>query len=357
MQYYELSAVGLEHLSRKEGPAPQPGPGEVLVSVRALSLNYRDLLVCKGMYNPKMKLPQVPLSDAAGVIEAVGEGVEGLEPGDEVVSHFISGWIDGPFRAEYLGTTLGSPAAGVAAEQVVLPADAVLPIPEGWSFAEAATLPIAALTAWSALVSLETLGAMREEDDPTDAADEMSLVTMHAQPGGWVLTLGTGGVSIFALQLARAMGSRVIVTSSSDEKLQRARALGADETINYRTTPDWEQRVLQITGEGVDVTVETAGAGTLERSLRATRAGGRIALLGALTGLKGEISTALVLMKRLTIAGIMVDSRESFEEMLGFLIEQDVRPVIDREFSFDELPDALRWMEAGKHFGKIVVTL
>ncbi len=335
MRIYRFGSFGLENLKLEEAAPPQPGPGEVLLEVRALSLNYRDLLVLKGLYNPKLKLPATPISDAAGVVAATGPDVQRVRVGDRVTSHFVSGWIDGPFRQEYLNTTLGTPAAGLAGEEVVLPADAVVPIPSGYDFVQAATLPIAALTAWSAL---RTVG--------------------HLQPGQTVLTLGTGGVSIFALQLAKAMGARVIITSRSDQKLARARALGADHTINYSTTPDWEQAVLEYTdGVGVDLTVENAGPGTLDRSLKATRAGGTVALLGALTGRQGMVTTGLILMKRLRVEGIMVDSRAAFEQMNAFLTAQRIEPVIDRRFPFEQLPAALRCLEAGEHFGKIVVTL
>lgn len=333
MRAYRFAAFGLEHLKIEDVPAPRPGPGEVVLDVKSVSLNYRDLLVVKGLYNPRLKLPAVPLSDGAGVISAVGPGVARVRVGDRVTSHFVSGWIDGPFTQDYLGTTLGTPAAGLAAEQVVLPAEAVVPLPGGYDFEQAATLPIAALTAWSAL---QTVG--------------------HVQAGQTVLTLGTGGVSIFAVQLAKALGARVIITSRSDAKLDRARALGADHTINYARTPDWEQTVLEYTGGvGVDLTVETAGPGTLDRSLKATRAGGIVALLGALTGRQGPVTTGLILMKRLRIEGIMVDSRAAFEAMNSFLAAHRIAPVIDRRFRFEQLPDAFRCMEAGEHFGKIVV--
>lgn len=333
MRAYRLGEFGLDNLKLESIDSPRPSPGQVLIDIKAISLNYRDLLVIKGLYNPKLKLPAVPLSDGAGVISAVGEGVERVRVGDRVTSHFVSGWIDGPFRGEYVGTTLGLPNAGLAAEQVVLPAEAVVPMPEGYDFAQAATLPIAALTAWSALV---TKG--------------------HLEAGQTVLTLGTGGVAIFTLQLAKAMGATVIITSSSDEKLQRARQLGADHTINYRTRPDWERAVLEITDRaGVDLTVETAGAGTLDKSLTATRAGGTVALLGALTGLKTEINVGLILMKELHVAGILVGSRAAFEAMNRFIEQQALEPAIDRTFPFDQLPDALRHMESGRHFGKVVV--
>ncbi len=333
MRAYQLDRFALDHLHLADMPDPVPGPGEVAVDMRALSLNYRDLLVIRGQYNPNLRLPATPISDGAGVVSAVGPDVRGLRAGDAVMTHFVAGWIDGPFREQYVATTLGLPAAGVAAERVVLPAQALLPLPAGFDFQQAATLPIAALTAWSALVTEGNL-----------------------QPGQVVLTLGTGGVSVFALQLAKAMNATVIITSSSDEKLARARELGADHTINYRTRPDWHREVLRLTGgRGADITVENGGAGTLSQSLRATRAGGVVAMLGALTGLSADVNLAPVLMKRLRICGIMVDSRAAFERLCAFLAQHPLEPVIDRVFPFEQLPDALRWMETGRHVGKIVV--
>ncbi len=333
MRQYQFDAFGLEHLELAETARPEPGPHEVRVDVEAFSLNYRDLLVVKGLYNPKLELPAVPISDGAATVSAVGSDVTRVKVGDRVMSHFVAGWLDGPFRQQYLGTTLGCPGPGLAAEQVVLPADAVLPIPAGFDAEEASTLPIAALTAWSALV---TVG--------------------DARAGQTVLTLGTGGVAIFAVQLAHAMGCRVIITSSSDEKLARAKEIGADEGINYRTEPDWQRKVLQLTGgEGVDLTVETVGPGTLDQSMTSTRAGGKIGLLGALTGRSGEVTTGLILMKRLTVAGIMVDSRAAFEALTAFVDQHGIRPIISEWFSFDQLPEAFACMEAGRHFGKIVV--
>lgn len=334
MRAYQFSQFGLEHLKTIDAPTPAPGPGQALLDVRALSLNYRDLLVIKGQYNPKLRLPATPVSDAAGVVAAVGEGVSRVRVGERVVTHFVASWLDGPFRSEYLRDTLGTPGPGLAAEQACVPAEALLPLPRGFDFAQAATLPIGALTAWSALV---TAG--------------------RCQPGQVVLTLGTGGVSIFALQFARALGARAIITSSSDEKLARARALGAEHTINYRTNPKWEAAVLELTGgQGADITVETVGGGTLAQSLAATRAGGVVALMGALSGLQASVHFGLLMMKRQTLAGILVDSRRAFEEMVRFIEAQRIEPVIDRRFGFDELPAALRAMESGEHFGKIVLT-
>jgi len=331
---YHFAEFGIDHLKLETEPPPSPGPGEVIVEVKAISLNFRDLMVVKGVYNPKLALPARPISDGAGVVAAVGEGVTGVRVGDRVVSHFISGWIDGPFRAEYGPTTLGTPRPGLACEQVALPAQAVLSIPAKYDFAQASTLPIAALTAWSALVTEGNVQARQT-----------------------VLTLGTGGVSLFAVQLAKARGARVIVTSSSEEKLARVRALGADHTINYRAREDWDTAVLEATGGfGADLTVETGGAGTLPRSLKATRAGGKVCFLGALTGLKTELNLATLMMKRLHLAGMFVDSRAAFEAMNRFLEEHAIEPVIDRRFAFEQLPEALRCMERGEHFGKIVLT-
>ena len=291
MRAYQFDAFGLENLKLVDVAEPVPGPGEVLLQVRAISLNYRDLMVIRGQYNPHVRLPATPISDGAGRISA-SDGSDSGEIRPARVLHFISAGSTAAF-AEYTGTTLGTPGPGLAAEQVVLPTAAVLPIPEGYDFAEAATLPIAALTAWSAL---RTIG--------------------NVTAGQTVLTLGTGGVSIFALQMAKLMRAAVIVTSSSDEKLERARRLHADYLINYKSRPDWENLVLDFTdGQGADLTVETGGAGTLSKSMRATRTEGIIALMGALTGLKSELDLRLVLSRRLHIAGVFVDSRAAFEAM------------------------------------------
>ncbi|MBL8880634.1 MAG: NAD(P)-dependent alcohol dehydrogenase [Phycisphaerales bacterium] len=333
MRVYRLHDFGLEHLRLEQTDPPKPGIGDVLLRVRAMSLNYRDLLVARGQYSKSIRLPGVPIADAAGEIVAIGPDVENVRVGDNVCTHYVAAWREGPFRAEYLKQTLGLPGPGVAAEYVALPAGAVVVPPAGYDHAQAATLPIAALTAWSALAT--------EAD---------------VKPGQTVLTLGTGGVSIFALQIAKARGARVIVTSSSNGKLRRAVELGADATINYREHENWDAEVIRLTdGMGVDVTVETAGIATLERSLKATRANGIVAYMGALTGLTGPINTGLLMMKRQRICGILVDSRAAFEQMNDFLPRHRIAPVIDRRFPFEELPAALRYLETGSHFGKIVV--
>jgi NADPH:quinone reductase-like Zn-dependent oxidoreductase len=335
MRAYRLHQFGIENLKLENVEPPRVSPGHALIDVKAISLNYRDLMVVKGMYNPKMSLPATPISDGAGVVAAVGEGVTRVQVGDRVMGQFVTAWIDGPFRQEYPRSTLGTPGPGLAAEQVVLPAEAIVPAPRKYEFAPASTLPIAALTAWSGLV---TEG--------------------QVAPGQTVLTLGTGGVSVFAVQIAKALGAKVIITSSSDEKLERAKKLGADHGVNYRTAPDWERAVLELTGGlGADVTIENGGPGTLDRSVKATRAGGLIALLGALTGREGAINTGFVLMRRMRIHGIMVDSRAAFEALVRFIEQHGIQPVIDRRFRFEQLPEALRFMESAQHFGKIVVTL
>ena len=335
MRAYEIPQFGLESLTLVEREPAPPGPGEIALDVRAFSLNYRDLLVIRGAYNPKLPLPAVPVSDAAGVVAEVGEGVSRVKGGERVMTHFVADWIDGPFERRYVGSTLGAPGPGLAAERVVLPERAVLPMPEGYDFAQASTLPIAALTAWSVLVTEGRL-----------------------QAGQWVLTLGTGGVSIFAVQLAKAMGARVIVTSSSDTKLERARELGADEGINYVEHPRWDKEVLDRTERhGADIVVETAGIVTMTSSMKATTAGGLVGVLGGVTGLVGSVDIAPLVMKRLRVVGILVDSRAHFEELVRFLTEHRIEPVIDRRFAFEELPEAFHYMEAGKHFGKIVVEL
>ena len=333
MRQYRFDAFGLNHLEVVDQEVATPGPGEVAIDVAALSLNYRDLLVVEGAYNPRLPLPATPVSDAAGTVAELGEGVDGLRVGQPVMTQFVSDWIDGPFERRYVESTLGLPRTGVAAERVVLPATAVLPTPASLDAAEAATLPIAALTAWSVLV---TEGKLK--------------------PGQTILTLGTGGVSIFALQIAKAKGAKVIITSSSDEKLARARELGADHTINYAEQPRWDREVLNLTGgQGADVVVETAGIATMTASLKAVAAGGVVGVLGGVTGLSGEVNIAPLVMKRVHVAGILVDSRAAFAELSSFLDEHAIRPVIDRRFPFDELRAAFEHMKAGRHFGKIVV--
>ena len=329
---------GFEHVKLEEWAVPEPGAGEVLVRFRAGSLNFRDLWIVKGQYNPRMKMPKTLGSDAAGDVLAVGAGVTRCKVGDRVTSLFFQRWETGPTPADAMRHALGESIDGVFATHRVLPENGVIRTPDYLTDEEAATLPCAGLTAWDALVAVGGL-----------------------KPGETVLTLGTGGVSLFALQMAKALGAKVIATSSSDEKLERARALGADETINYRTTPEWGKEVRRLTGKrGVDHVVEVGGAGTMEQSLQAVRSGGRIDLIGLLAaGQPGSGGADLmpVLMKALKVEGILVGSREMFEAMNRMLEANRLKPVLDRVFELNEAVAALKYMEAGSHFGKIVLRL
>jgi NADPH:quinone reductase-like Zn-dependent oxidoreductase len=324
--------AGLEAFRREELPTPKPGPGQALVRIHATSLNYRDLLVAKGHYSRHLPLPLVPLSDGAGEVVEIGPGVTRVKPGDRVAPIFMQAWIEGGPTEEKAKSALGAAIDGVLAEFVVLGQDGLVPVPDHLSFEEAATLPCAAVTAWHALFG------------------EGSI-----KPGDTVLVQGTGGVSLFALQFARMAGARVIATSSSDEKLERVRALGASDGINYKTTPDWDRRARELTGgRGVDHVVEVGGAGTLPRSLNAVRMGGRIGQIGILSG-AGEVNPIPILMKNVHVQGIFVGSRAMFEDMNRAIGLNQLRPVVDRVFDFDEARDALRHMESGAHFGKIVI--
>jgi NADPH:quinone reductase-like Zn-dependent oxidoreductase len=324
---------GIDCLTPVELPEPVPGPHQVLVRVRAASLNYRDLLVVQGSYNPKLRLPLIPLSDGAGDVVSVGSEVSRLRPGDRVAGAFFQGWTDGPLSEAAARSALGAGGPGLLAEYVALDETGVVPVPAHLTDEEAATLPCAAVTAWNALAGT---GGLR--------------------PGETVLTLGTGGVSLFALQFARLAGARVIVTSSSDAKLERALALGASAGVNYRSTPDWEVPARELAGEaGVDLVVELGGAGTFARSVRVLRHGGRLALIGVLAGGMGEINLTPVLMKAIRVEGIYVGSRAHFEAMNRAVVLHGLHPVIDRVFPFAEVREALRYMQRGDHFGKIVL--
>lgn len=335
MKVWEIRGeFGLDHLSIAERPEPEPGPGEVVVEVRACSLNYRDLQVVQGQYDPNMQLPRVPFSDGAGEVVAVGEGVTRFERGDRVCGIFMQGWISGGITPDAASTALGGAIDGMLCEKVVLSEEGLVRVPDHLSFEEASTLPCAAVTAWNALVEKGGLKA-----------------------GDTVLVQGTGGVSLFALQFASMFGARVIPTSSSDEKLERTLSLGASDGINYKKTPEWAERVLELTGgRGVDHVVEVGGPATFDNSLSAVRMGGGIYMIGVLTGIRGEVNTALILRKTVRVQGIYVGSREMFEAMNRAISLNEMRPVIDSTFSFEEAPDALRHMKSGAHFGKIVVS-
>jgi len=333
MKTFEIKEFGIDNLALVERDIPKPVAGQVLVKTKAVSLNYRDVMVVSGTYNPRMKLPAIPFSDAAGEIVEVGEGVERWKVGDLVCSTVIPGWINGELTAASSKTAIGAGGAeGVVQEYRVFVQEEIVASPAHLSADEASTLPCAAVTAWHALVS-----------------------SGGVQKGETVLTLGTGGVSVFAIQFAKALGARIISTSSSDEKLERARELGADETINYREQPGWEKSVLDITGGvGADHVIEVGGTGTLARSVKAVRVGGHVALIGALD-MAGEFNPIPVFMKAIRMQGIFVGSREMFEAMNAFISEKEIRPVIDRTFPFEEAKEALSYMQSGSHFGKIVI--
>lgn len=327
--------TSIDHLVFDEVAVPAPGPGQVLVAIKAVSLNYRDLAVVTGRYPRDASKPVVICSDGAGEVIAVGDDVTSLRVGDRVVGSFFQNWITGPFIREYGASALGGALDGVLTRFRVFDQHGLLPIPEHLSFEEAATLPCAALTAWNALVP-----------------------SCHVQAADTVLLLGTGGVSIFGLQFAKLHGARVIITSSSDEKLARARALGADETINYKTNPDWEKEVLRLTaGKGADIVLEVGGGETFPRSLNSVRASGQIAVIGVLSGFAATIPIGMIGLQTLTVRGIFVGSVAMFEDMNRALAANQVHPVIDRVFPFEQSADALRYMLSAQHFGKIVIAL
>lgn len=313
-------------------PAPL-GDNQVAVAIKAVSLNFRDILVTRNTYFANIVDGLVPCSDGAGEVVAVGRDVRGLAVGDRVASLFFPHWQGGSVDARALSDARGAESTGVFTERFVSDADGLIKLPDSLSYAEAATLPCAALTAWN---SLFEAGALK--------------------PGQTVLLLGTGGVSIFALQFAKAAGARVIITSSDDAKLERAKALGADHGINYKTHPEWHAEVLRLTaGRGVDVVLEVGGAGTLERSLSCVATGGRVAFIGVLTGLAGAANPVMLIPRASSIHGIFVGSRAMFAAMLDAVVTHGIKPVIDRQFAFEEAPAALKYMENGKHFGKIVI--
>lgn len=336
MKAWQIAQVtGPTGLQLADVPTPEPGPGEVLVRMRATSLNYRDLGATRRERPGNLPLPFTLCSDGAGEVVGVGQDVFQWKTGDRVMPTFFAEWPAGGMTHEVMKTARGGAVQGVLSEFVVAHEGGLVRVPGDLGFEEAATLPCAALTAWNALVGHGKLKA-----------------------GDTILTLGTGGVSIFALQFAKLHGARVIITSSSDEKLERARALGADETINYRTMPDWEREVFRLTQKrGADHVIELGGAGTLQKSLDAVRYGGRVSLIGVLTGFEGLVNPWPVIARSVTVQGIYVGSRELFEDMNRAVTHGGVKPVIDRVFPFAEAPAAFEHMAAGAHFGKVVIRL
>jgi NADPH:quinone reductase-like Zn-dependent oxidoreductase len=333
MKAFEIREFGIDNLTLADCETPHPERAQVLVRMRAASLNYRDLMLVKGQYNPKLRRPMVPLSDGAGIVEAVGPEVTRWKPGDRVAGIFMQSWLEGPFTREKASSALGGALDGVLAEYVLFHQDGLVAIPSHLSDEAGATLPCAAVTAWHALF----------EHTPPN-------------PGDAVLLQGTGGVSVFALQLAKAAGLRPIVTSSSDDKLARARELGAAETINYRKTPDWDAEARKLTsGRGVDHVVEVGGSGTLARSLKCVRPGGAVSVIGVLSGVATSFEITSILMNAVRLQGIYVGSRLMFERLNTALALHSIQPVIDKIFPWTDYPAALRHMESGSHFGKIVL--
>jgi NADPH:quinone reductase-like Zn-dependent oxidoreductase len=335
MKTYEIPAFGIDQLRLVECEKPIPGPGQVLVRMTAASLNYRDLMVVRGHYNPKMKLPMAPLSDGVGVVEAAGERASRYAPGDRVAGIFMQDWIDGRIDKKKAGSALGGAISGVLREYMVFDESGLVKPPAYLSDVEVATLPCAGLTAWHALF----------EEGPSF-------------PGDTILLQGTGGVSLFALQFAKAAGFRVIITSSSDEKLRRARELGADETINYKDAPDWEEAAKHFTrGEGVDHVIEVGGADTLALSLRAVRMAGTVSVIGVLTGNAQTVAPAGLLMNSLRVQGIYVGSRAMFERMNRAMEAHLIKPVVDSVFPWTQAKEAYQHLESQRHFGKICLAI
>jgi NADPH:quinone reductase-like Zn-dependent oxidoreductase len=333
MKVWEIqNAYGIENLHEADKPEPKPEKGQIVVAMKAASLNYRDLLTVIG-YGGGFPLPLIPFSDGAGEVAAIGAGVTRVKAGDKVCPLFFQSWIDGPVTAESRFRPLGGPLSGVLQQKMVLDDYGVSKYPAHLSYEEAATLPCAGLTAWRALTVETKVG-----------------------PGKTVLVQGTGGVSIFALQFAKALGASVIATSSNDEKLQRAKKLGADHLINYKSVTDWGRAAREMTGgKGVDVVVEVGGENTLAQSFDAARVGGDIVIIGVLGGFTTPVMIPLVFSKNLHLHGISVGSRAQFDDMCAHIEKWKLRPVVDKTFGFDKVPDALRLMQAGGHFGKIAV--
>ncbi|MGA2878543.1 MAG: NAD(P)-dependent alcohol dehydrogenase [Bryobacteraceae bacterium] len=327
--------TSIEEVIFDDVEVPEVGPAQVLVAIKAVSLNYRDLAVVTGRYPRNASQPTVIASDGSGEVIAVGDAVTAVHAGDRVVGSFFQKWIHGPYAREYGASALGGAIDGVLTRYRVFDQDGLLPVPEHLSYQEAATLPCAGLTAWNALVP-----------------------TTHVHAGDTVLLLGTGGVSIFGLQFAKLHGARVIITSSSDEKLAQARALGADETINYKATPEWDKEVLRLTGgQGADIVLEVGGGETFVRSMNSVRASGQMAVIGVLSGVAGTIPVGLIGIQTLSVRGIFVGSVAMFQDMNRAISTSRLRPVIDRVFPFEQSIDALRYLQSAQHVGKIVISL
>ena len=324
----------MEHLQVTERTQPRPGPGEVLLHMKAASVNYRDLVVpIRGYGSFTGTLPLVPISDGVGEVAEIGTGVTRVTTGDRVCPMFMQKWIAGEPDLTRLSSTLGGPMDGVMQEYMVVDEEGLAKAPEYLTDEEAATLPCAALTAWSALVT---------EGD--------------VKAGDTVLLQGTGGVSLFALQFSKLLGAKVIIISSSDDKLKKAAALGADEGINYKNAPEWGKAVKKLTGgKGVDHIIEVGGEKTLPQSLRVIRPGGTISMIGVLSGINMGVSLGLIVTRKVRLQGITVGHRDSFEAMTRAMSQHQIKPVIDRVFPFDALKESMEYLRQGKHFGKICI--
>ena len=333
MQAIELTGPSLDSLRAVTLPEPQPGPGEVLVRMRAASLNFVDLAAATGRY-PVPRFPVIPVADGAGEVAALGAGVTEFHVGERVIPHSKPLWVGGPARAGISGATRGVVLPGSLAEYVVLPATALARTPAHLTDAAAATLPIAATTAWR------------------------GLRLADVRPGSVVVLIGTGGVSVTALLLAKAAGATVIITSSSDEKLERARALGADYTINYRSTPAWDEAVLEMTGgNGADLVVETGGAQTFGRSIHAAALGGTVFVIGFVTGMTASADLFAIMKKELRVQGVSTGSVADLRDVVRAVAASRIMPVVDKTFGIDETPQAYAYLaQGGQHFGKIVIT-
>ncbi|MEQ1863048.1 MAG: NAD(P)-dependent alcohol dehydrogenase [Micropepsaceae bacterium] len=335
MKVVEIPQYGIEHLRVAERATPEPGSGQVLVRLKAASLNYRDLATVLGGFGAAYKLPLVPLSDACGEIAAVGAGVTRVKVGDRVATMFFQGWLSGEPTMAGLGTALGGSLDGVWRDFALLSEQGVSKVPAYMSDAEAATLSCAGLTAWRSLI-----------------------VEGGLKAGETVVVQGTGGVSIFALQFAKASGAEVIVTSSSDEKLARAKAMGADHLVNYKKTPEWSKAVREITGgRGADHVVEVGGAGTLTESLQSIRIGGHVSIIGVLAGPVRDLQIRHIMGPNAKVKGITVGSRDQFEAMCRAMALHKIKPVVDKVFPFAAPQEAFKHMAGQGHFGKIVVDL
>ena len=333
MKAYQIrDEWSLEHIELVEIPKPSPGPGEVLVEMKASSLNYRDMVVANRGYGSKTgNLPLIPVSDGVGIVRELGDGVSRVAIGDRVCPLFMQSWISGPPNRKRLSATLGGPIDGVMAEFRCFPQDSVSRVPEELTDLEASTLPCAALTAWSALI------------------EEGKL-----QPGESVLIQGTGGVSLFALQFAKICGARCILISGSNEKMKRAQELGADEVLNYQDLPEWGKQVRDFSGgEGVDHIVEVGGPETLPQSLRAIRPGGTISMIGVLSGSEMKAQLGLIVTRQIRLQGITVGHRDGFEAMASTINASGMKPIVDQVYPFTSLPEAMHSLSEAKHFGKI----